>query len=186
MVRRRTAKPRKERRKAVKVQYVPRPDKKRKPPDPDPYRFLDAMVGDTHDDLAGAKIAIAWMHDVKPDRDGHLVLGKAKKATDLDREFREFDLVILLNAAAWKSLSEEQRFALMDHELCHCTVALDKNDNPILDERERKCYRMRKHEIEEFHGVVKRHGLYTHTLQELVRVATETPLFPAGTEAEKK
>jgi hypothetical protein len=189
MARRRSAKPRKERKKVVKVQYLPRPDKKKKPDPGDPYGYLDSLVSDVHDDLQKAKIAVVWMLDVKPDRDGRLKLGNAKKATDLDREITggTFDLVVQLNAAAWKSFTVPQKVAVMDHFLCRFTVATDKNDNPILDERERSCYRMRQPDIVEFTGVVARHGTYLHDIAKFVRTATEAPLFPAdGEEAKGK
>src|ERR1022692_3742754 len=87
--------PRKERKRIVKVQVVPRPPKGKKAPDPlDPYAILDSLVRDHHTDLAQARIAVAWLLDVHADRDGRLKLGDCKKATDLDREFREFDIVI--------------------------------------------------------------------------------------------
>jgi hypothetical protein len=184
--------PRKERKRVVKVQFVPRPARKSKNPDPlEPYAILDGQVSSNHSDLAQARIALAWMLDVKADRDGHLTLGRCKKATDLDREFREFDLVILLNAQAWKELEPKQRVALMDHELCHATVAEDKNGDPIKDERDRLCYRIRKHDIEEFNAVVRRHSMYLSDIAEFVKAALgphagEKPLFGPGENGEAK
>jgi hypothetical protein len=129
------------------------------------------------------------MLDVKADRDGHLTLGRCKKATDLDREFREFDVVILLNAQAWKELEPKQRVALVDHELCHATVATDKNGENVLDERDRLCYRMKKHDIEEFNEVVRRHKMYKSDIAEFVKEALgphagEKPLFGHGEDGE--
>jgi hypothetical protein len=173
--------PRKPRRKVVKVQFHPRPPKSKKPPDPmDPYQYIDEMVAGTHDDLKDAKIAVAWMLDVKADRDGHLKLGACKKATDLDREFRDFDLVIMLNSAAWKSFDPKRKLAVIDHYLCRAAVSEDKNGDPIFDERDRKCYRPRRPDIEEFKGVISRHGLYMNDLVDFFRAASETPLFNAA------
>jgi hypothetical protein len=182
---------RKERKRVVKVQFVPRPTKKPKTPDPlDPYAILDALVSDHHTDLAQAKIAVAWQLDVKADRDGHMLLGRCRKATDLDREFREFDLVIMLNAQAWKELEPKQRLALVDHELCHATVATDKNGENIADERDRLCYRLKRHDLEEFTAVVKRHGLYLSDVAEFAKVAIahagQKPLFDANGDAPKE
>lgn len=173
---------RKERKKVVKVQYAPRPAKKSKD-EACPYYHLDQQLAH-HEGLSKARIAVAWLLDVKPDKDGHLTLGRCRKATDLDREFRDFDLVILLNAVAWKQLEPKQRAALVDHELHHATEATDKNGDPILDERDRKCYRLKKHDLEEFHAVVKRHGLYLSDVAEFVRQATEAPLFAGNGEGE--
>lgn len=169
--------PRKPRLKIVKVQLVPRPEKRAKPDELEPYSYVDRLVREHHDDLAKARIAVAWMLDVKPDRDGHLTLGRLKKATDLDREFREYDLVVMLNSTVWKNLDNKQRTALVDHELCHAALQRDKNGEPIRDERDRLCYRTRKHDIEEFVAVVKRHGMYLSDIAELVKAAAESPLF---------
>lgn len=167
---------RKPRRKAVKVQLVPRPERKSKDPDC-PYYHLDKML-QHHWHLEGARIAIAWMLDVKANVDGFLVLGKCKKQTDLDREMREFDFVIFLNATTWKHFNEAQRTALVDHELHHAGVAEDKKTgDPVLDERGRKVYRIKKHDIEEFEGVVKRHGLYKYDLAKFAKACSEAPLF---------
>lgn len=185
MARRKT--PRPARKKSVKVQLIPRPEKKSREPDPiEPYGYLDRLVRD-HNHLDQARIALAWMLDVKADIDGHLVLGKCKKATDLDREFREYDFVILLNATAWKHFSEKQRAALVDHELHHAALAKDKKTgDPVMDERGRRVYRIRKHDIEEFKGVVARHGLYKHDLEDFARTCNESPLYKAETRADEE
>jgi hypothetical protein len=131
-----------------------------------------------HSHLDDAKIAVAWMLDVKANVDGFLVLGKCKKQSDLDREMREFDFVIFLNSTTWKQFNEKQRAALMDHELCHAGVAEDKKSgDQVLDERGRKVYRIKKHDIEEFESVIRRHGLYKRDLQRFAKACAEGPLF---------
>lgn len=185
MARRKT--PRPPRKKVVKVQLIPRPESKPRKPDPiEPYGYLDRLTKH-HEHLSEARIALAWMLDVKADADGHLTLGKCKKATDLDREFREFDFVILLNATAWKQFSELQRAALVDHELHHAGLVLNKKTgDPVEDERGRKVYRVRKHDLEEFRGVVKRHGLYKSDLEEFARTCQEAPLFKEEAKADEE
>ena len=183
--------PRKERKRIVKVQVVPRPPKGKKAPDPlDPYAILDSLVRDHHTDLAQARIAVAWLLDVHADRDGRLKLGDCKKATDLDREFREFDIVILLNAQTWKEFDPKQRLAVVDHYLCRATVSVDKNGENIKDERDRLCYRKRLPDIVEFNEIVKRHGLYLADVaafaQEAIKHLGQKPLFPAAEDAAKE
>ena len=54
----------------------------------------------------------------------------------------------------------------MDHELCHASVRCDKNSGePMVDERNRLIYRIRKHDIEEFADIVERHGTYKRDLE---------------------
>lgn len=131
------------------------------------YAMLKQLVKNHHDDLLDARIALAWCESWKGDTDGHLKLGMCRKASDLDREFIEFDFIIVLNKQWWTypGVEPKHHFALIDHELCHATVRLDKFMEPVVDERGRKCWRIRKHDIEEFGCIVKRHGLYKADLE---------------------
>src|SRR2546430_14270783 len=88
---------------------------------PEPYRILDEARKKWHVDLAEAKIALAWRKNLKADVDGHLMLGKCVKASDLQRELAEYDFVILLNREVWSDpdFTREKKLALVDHELCH-------------------------------------------------------------------
>jgi len=133
---------------------------------PEPYRIMREMVEKYHEDLHGAKIAMAWRKNLKADKDGHLMLGMCVKASDLQKEFAEYDFVILLNREVWLSdeFTTEKKKALVDHELCHATFAPDKDGFKKRDERERIVWRVRKHDIEEFFDVVRRHGCYKRDL----------------------
>lgn len=134
------------------------------------YEMLDDLVEKHHEELdhGKARIALAWALNWKPDADGVQKLGRCKKASDLDRELAEWDFVILLNQAWFEdaAVTEPQRLALLDHELCHADVRLDKNGERVVDERGRTVFRMRKHDIEEFSEVVRRHGIYKRDLEQ--------------------
>src|SRR6185437_15403710 len=82
---------------------------------PEPYQLMDQLREEHHDHLASARIALAWRKELKPDVDGHLVLGKCVKASDLERELVEWDFVILLNREVWHDLrfTREQKLALL-------------------------------------------------------------------------
>lgn len=102
------------------------------------------------------------------------------RTTDLQREFMPYDFIILLNQEVWndKEFGPEKKAALIDHELCHAEVALDRDGEPKVDERLRRVWRTRKHDIEEFRAVVQRHGCYKYDLEKfaetlLKRRATE-------------
>lgn len=133
------------------------------------YRLLRDLVQAHHTHLIDARIALAWCTSWRPDVDGRVVLGKCKKASDLDRELAAFDFIILLKKSFWQDLAvtADQRAALLDHELCHADVKLDeRTGEPVTDERGRKVYRLRKHDIEEFAAVVERHGVYKRDLEQ--------------------
>jgi hypothetical protein len=131
------------------------------------YALLDELVKAHHQDLREARIALGWCLNWKPDVDGIVTLGKCKKASDLDRELAAFDFVIMLRRSFWLDLrvTDAQRAALLDHELCHAALKLDEKGEPIEDERGRKVYRVRKHSIEEFTEIVERHGCYKSDLE---------------------
>lgn len=78
-----------------------------------------------------------------------------------------YDFIILLNQEVWndKEFGPEKKAALIDHELCHAEVALARDGEPKLDERGRRVWRTRKHDIEEFRAVVQRHGCYKYDLE---------------------
>lgn len=126
------------------------------------YPLVARLVEAHHEHLANARIAIAWCTSWNPDVDGRVTLGKCKRASDLDRELMPLDFVILLARWFYESgdVTDAQREALLDHELCHAEVVMDR-DEPKLDERGRIVYRTRKHDIEEFAEIVLRHGTYT-------------------------
>lgn len=154
-----TAKP-----KAINVQLLQ--------PEHAAYEMLRTVRQKWHQEIDQARIALAFWKKVKADRDGILKLGRIHHTSELHREFVEWDFVILLNETVWNSeeFTDKQRKALLDHELCHATVALDKERNVKKDERGRVLYRMRRHDIEEFRAVVKRHGCYKSDLEDFAKI----------------
>jgi hypothetical protein len=132
------------------------------------HGILNDLIERFHAELTGARIALAWNLAWKPDVDGRVILGKCKKASDLDRELAPYDFVILLRRFFFEDgeVSNEQRRALIDHELTHATVKLDRRGEPVEDLKGRKVYRLRKHDLEEFSAVVERHGLYKRDIEQ--------------------
>lgn len=132
------------------------------------YAMLAEIVAGYHEDLAQAVIGLAWNLTWKPDVDGRVQIGKCKKSSDLDRELMDFDFVIVLNREFWqeKLVEDNQRRALLDHELCHGALKFDADGEPVEDERERKVYRTKKHDVEEFTAIIERHGCYKRDLEQ--------------------
>lgn len=64
-------------------------------------------------------------------------------------------------ADVWHHLTDDQRVALVDHELCHFGVAYDPDDNT-------RSLWIRGHDVEEFIAVARRHGQWEVGLQALV------------------
>lgn len=149
--------------------------------DREPYKLLAEVRNRWHGELSEARIALAWRLALKPDKDGHLVLGKCVKISDLQKEMADWDFVIVLNKEVWNSIefTKEKRIALLDHELCHAAHAEDTTTGELkYDERDRPVFRVRKHDLEEFNAVVKRHGLYKRDLEAFAQVILDKQRAP--------
>ena len=135
---------------------------------PSEYKLVDTLVKAHHVELKDARVALAWCTSWRADVDGRVKLGQCRRATELDRELMAYDFVILLQKDFWTAVtvSNEQRTALVDHELCHASVKLDPyTHEPIEDERGRVVYRTRKHDLEEFDEIAERHGCWKRDLE---------------------
>jgi hypothetical protein len=129
--------------------------------------IVNELVEAYHDDLRDARIALAWNLSWQPDVDGRVILGKCRKASDLDRELVAYDFVIILRKEFFENptVTDQQRRALLDHELCHGALTFDARGEPLEDERGRKVYRIRRHDLEEFSAIAERYGCWKKDLE---------------------
>lgn len=115
---------------------------------------------------------------------GRLVYGKARKVAGLTAYLVGLEhaevlgdepvdfFVVEVAYEPWQGLTERQRRALVDHELCHLDVEISDSDE------DRKLV-LRGHDLEEFSEVVKRHGLWRPSVAEFTKVAKAAQLaFP--------
>lgn len=138
---------------------------------------VQTLIHDHHDHLLDANIEIQWKRLNNPDPDGHVLLGKMCKTSERGRQLHGWDAILMLNDEYWETMDDEQRVALLDHELCHLALAVDKDGFPRSDGHGRKMYRIRKHDLEEFRDVVRRHGLWQTDIVHFVEAAHASPLF---------
>lgn len=128
----------------------------------EPYRLLHDLLETTHRRIADARanVALVFRKGLKPDKDGRLVLGKCRKASDLEKEvagLTAYDFVVVLNKEAWEVFDERRRRWLLDHELTHAEFVYE--DRRVKrDDRDRPVCRVRGHDLEEFLEVYERHG----------------------------
>lgn len=153
--------------KTVNVQLIARDS------DAPTYAMMDKLVVEHHEHLAEAQIALAWNLNWSADPDGRLILGKCKRVGDLDRQLHGFDFVILLNKDAWEhpEFDDKMKRGLLDHELCHAQVKRDEDDNLVMDETGKICYRVKKHDLEEFREIVARHGIWKDDIRAFIATA---------------
>lgn len=69
------------------------------------------------------------------------------------------DAEITIDKGAYDALNEPQREALLDHELNHLIVKRDKEQNIKVDDLDRPCLKMRKHDYQMgwFKVIAERH-----------------------------
>lgn len=88
-------------------------------------------------------------------RSGNWKLWAQVTRTDsLDKFLTGYDFYLMVNKDVWCcDLHDECKFALIDHELCHCDRDADGS------------WRIIKHDLEDFIAVVARHGAWTKTVK---------------------
>ena len=142
------------------------------------WRIMESLIKEHHQHLADAKIALAYHRGWNEDADGRLKLGTCAKGSDLHRQMHGFDFVITLNENVVPNLKEDQVAAIIDHELCHARPAMDTDGEQRFDERGGACWRIRRHDIEEFSDVVARHGIYMSSLEKMAAALEEARTRP--------
>lgn len=148
------------------------------PADAEALSMAREIIALHHDHLAHAAIAWMWHSTGNPEKPwaskGRVIFGKARKATAFESAINgePLDFVIELNWDIWGRLPPEKQRALIDHELSHCGFELDE-DGAV-------NYTMRPHDIEEFSGVLARHGAWTVDLEQMIEVTRQLELFGPG------
>jgi hypothetical protein len=123
------------------------------------------MIDDINTHLAEARIKFMFRTG-KWEKRGRTIYGKAEKVGQKWKFLSDFDFLIVINRDGWFQNNMDVRKAVLDHELTHCARGEDdKMGNP-------KWY-IQDHSVEDFPAVIKRHGLWTASLQRLVQAKTE-------------
>lgn len=94
---------------------------------------------------------------------GHRTLGKARIISLKDRAAGRGDAEVLVDKEWWDDAGDEERAALLDHELYHIAVKTNKAGAVIRDDLNRPKLRMRHHDVQFgwFKEVAKRNGPYS-------------------------
>lgn len=107
------------------------------------------------DEKTGAPLNDALTHN------GIKALGVARKIPLKDRALGRGDAEIALDGDHWAKCTAEEQDALLDHELHHIAVKMDRQGNIQYDDLGRPLIVLRKHDVEVgwFKCVAERHGL---------------------------
>lgn len=100
---------------------------------------------------------------------GRVVLGRARKVGGLNAFLirdGEPDPMFVIEVAEdeWLNLDDDQRRALVDHELCHCQVTEGEEGLELA---------IRGHDLEEFTCIVERHGMWKQDVRRFGSVIAE-------------
>ena len=128
------------------------------------------LIGNHHPHLHNIRIEYVF-REKAASKGGRTVLGTARLVRGLtamfatpgatDTDDNDF-FVIELAEDTWALLSNDRRLALLDHELSHCQVAMDPNSGEVK-------LSIRPHDVEEFSGVLARHGLWKEDVEDFVK-----------------
>lgn len=135
---------------------------------PEVRKIAEELINtvEDHKDLRGAKIGFVFKtNGLTWKKDGELVYGQAIKLSPRERFFSSLDLLVVINGAVWPGLPPATKRALVDHELSHFWCDDGK-------------WKIVGHDVEDFIGVIKRHGPWTRAVRELVAAgAKQLDLF---------
>lgn len=128
------------------------------------------LIDEVHPHLRTARILYLFTTQ-KTKKCEAVVLGKAKKLSALQKFLSSgnqsvgdgYDFILQFDIFEWKELTEAQRRALVDHELCHCGIG-------------ESGWKLRGHDIEEFRAVIERHGDWKRDVRAFIETAQQLPL----------
>lgn len=114
------------------------------------YTSMHELINEFHLNLRNVETKCLF-YDKPTKRSGKIVLGTAEVVSPKFNYLTGIDFVISIYQGTWDIMVEEQRKALLDHELCHCFVGEDKQGNPV--------YKIIPHDLEEFREIIERYGV---------------------------
>lgn len=114
----------------------------------DVVALCQELINRYHEGLMDARIGLLMKLETSM-KDGRAVLGKTRKLPADLRVYLPYDFIIWLDENWWGNfLTDLQRRALLDHQLCHCSM------NP------EQVASIRPHDIEEFAVIIQRYGFW--------------------------
>jgi hypothetical protein len=155
----------------AKVHYRPLTETGESTVDQLPFQFRDWVIANHLPDLIEIKIGFCFHQNLKPDRENLVTLGMCRIQSDPVRQMTGIDALVILNQEWWNdhATTDEQRKALVHHELSHIGIHKDDQGDAKKDELGRVRMYPKKHDISEFRGVIDVHGIYVEDLREAYR-----------------
>lgn len=134
------------------------------------------------DTLAAAGLKIDLLMASTDTEDGHAVthggypaLAVVRIVSSKDRAKAMGDAEIVIDRDAYEAMSAGQRDALLDHELYHLELVLDRNGKVKRDDHRRPKLKMRKHDVQVgwFAEIARRHDTSSHEVRQATEIFEE-------------
>lgn len=110
---------------------------------------------------------------------GKEILAKAIIAPSREQLHAHIDAYIFVNGDQWPFFTDSQKLALVDHELYHIRPVLDGEEQKR-DDNDNLKWTCVGHDLEEFAGVIRRHGLWREDIQDFASQVKQMELFPGS------
>lgn len=151
---------------------------------PEVHDIIRRVMERDHPDLFAAEVKVDCLLALPPvDRNGDATgpavsvggypcLASIRVVNLRDRAKRMGDAEILIDSEEWEVLREDQKEALIDHELTHLQLRVNDKGALIRDDLGRPKITMRLHDHQAgwFDEVAKRHGQASVEVQQFARV----------------
>jgi len=125
--------------------------------------MAEEIIGQHHPHLGTARILYLFCEKAGK-KNGVELLGKVEKLSGWKEYILEKDFRMEVPLDKWNDLSEEQRRALIDHLLERCYGEEEEETGEMK-------WKVRDPDVQEFSGILRRHGAWHEGLRTFVEVA---------------
>lgn len=158
---------------------------------PEVHERVATLIRRFYPDLDRVGVRIDLLMASTDAEDGHAVTHQGYpalavvKILDLkNRTMDRGDAEIVIDRDAYDGMADEERDALLDHELYHLLTVNDKFGRPKMDDHDRPKLKMRKHDFQVgwFHEIARRHQINSQEVQQAQAFVGEQGQLYFGTE----
>lgn len=127
----------------------------------DVYELADKLIATHHPEAIDAHIAFMFRSRAGKSG-GKTKLASCILASELQKALHGYNYVIEIAADEWDHMEQNQREALLLHELLHIAAKEDEKTGYV-------TWGLRHHDTEEFRKVVEVYGIWTGDLEEMAK-----------------
>ena len=113
------------------------------------YTVMAEVINEYHSNLRNCKIKCLF-YDKPRKRAGKIILATAEAVSAKYNYLTGIDFIISIYDEAWEVMADQEKTALLDHELNHCSVGENKDGEPV--------YTIVPHDVEDFRVIIERYG----------------------------